>query len=49
MELKTWDSVHVDLIGLNSNSIRQEHPVNTIIKKDVSLTFIIMINPDKIF
>ena len=30
-ELKPWDSVHVDLIGPYSKSIRQQQPGGTII------------------
>ena len=44
-ELKTWDLVHVDLICPCSKSIRQQHPGGAIIKNNVSITFMAMINP----
>ena len=37
-ELKPWDSVHVDLIGPYSKSIRQQHPGGAIIVNNFSLT-----------
>ena len=43
-ELKTWNAVHVNLIGLYSKSIRQHQTGNNIIKNNVSLTFMNMIN-----
>ena len=45
-ELKQWDLVHIDLIGPYSKSILQNHPDRVIIKKDVSLTYKTMIDPD---
>ena len=44
-ELKPWYLVHVDLIGPYSKSIRQHHPGSAIIRKNVSLTCMRMINP----
>ena len=44
-ELKTWDLVHVDLIGPHSKSIRQKQPGSAIIRKNVSLTCMRMIDP----
>ena len=43
-ELKTWDTVHVDLLGLYSKSYRQQQPVGAIIKNDISLTCMKMID-----
>ena len=40
-ELKTWDLVHVELIGTYSKYIRQKHLGAAIIKNNVSLTCII--------
>ena len=37
-ELKPWDLVHVDLIGPYRKSIRKHHPGGAIIRKNVSLT-----------
>ena len=39
-ELKPWDTVHVELIGTYSKSIKQQQPGVTIIKNNVSLTCI---------
>ena len=47
--LKPWNSVYIDLIGPYSTSIRQHLPVGKIIKKYVSLTFMIMIYPATIW
>ena len=44
-ELKPWDSVHVDLIGQYSKSIRQQQPGGAIIMKNSSLTCMTMIDP----
>ena len=44
-ELKTWDSVHVGLIGSYSNYIRQKYPGGVIIKNNVSLTWMTIIDP----
>ena len=38
VELKPYNSVHMDLIGPYRNSIRQQHPDEAIINKCVSLT-----------
>ena len=46
-ELKPRDSVHVDLIGPYSKSIRQHHPESAIIKNNDSITCMTMINPDR--
>ena len=43
-ELKPWDKVHVDLIGLYSNSIRQQQPGGTVIRKNSSLTCMTVID-----
>ena len=45
MELKPWDTVHVELIGLYSKSITKENPGSAIIEKNASLTHMTMINP----
>ena len=42
-ELKLWDSVHVDLIGIYRKSIRQQQPISAIIWNNVSLTCMTMI------
>ena len=39
------DTVHVDLIGSYSKYIRKQHPGGTIIKNNISLTCMVMINP----
>ena len=44
-ELKLWYSEHADLIGLYSKSVRQHQPGGTIIKNNVSLTYMNMIDP----
>ena len=44
-ELKTWDLVHVDLIGPHSKSIRQQQPGSAIIRNNVSLTCMRIIDP----
>ena len=44
-ELKPWDSVHVDLIGSYINSIRQQQPSGTVIRKNASLTCMKIIDP----
>ena len=44
-ELKPWDSVHVDLIGLYSKSIRQQQPGGAIINNNVSLAWTVIIDP----
>ena len=44
-ELKLWDTVHIDLIGTYSKSIRQQQPGVAAIKSDFSLTCMIMIEP----
>ena len=44
-ELKPWDTVNVDLIGLYSKSLRQHHLEGAIIKNNVSLTCMMMIEP----
>ena len=43
-ELKLWDAVHVDLIGPYSKSIRQQHLGVSIIKNNVSLSCMKIIN-----
>ena len=43
-ELKSWDSVHVDLIGPYSKSIRQQHPIGAIVKNNFSLTCMAIID-----
>ena len=45
VELKPWDTVHVDLIGTYGKSIRQHHPGCTVIQNNVSLTCMTMIDP----
>ena len=44
-ELKPWDLVHVDLIGPYSKSIIQQQSGRSIIKTNVSLTCMTMIDP----
>ena len=44
-ELKLWNSVHVDLIGPYSKSIRKHQPGGVIIFKNISLTYMTMIYP----
>ena len=44
-ELKLWDLVHVDLIGPYIKSIRQQKPGSSIIHKNISLTYMTMIDP----
>ena len=44
-ELKPWDSVHVDLIGPYSKSIRQQHPGRSVIQNNSSLTYMTMVDP----
>ena len=44
-ELKPWDLVHVDLIGPNIKSIIQQQTVSAIIRNNVSLTYMTMIEP----
>ena len=43
-ELKPWYSVHVDLIGPYIKSIRQQQPCGAIIKNNVSLNFMTIID-----
>ena len=45
-EIKPWDLVHVDLIGQYSNSIRQNHLGGAIISNNVSLTCMVIIDPN---
>ena len=45
-ELKPWFMVHVDLIGPYSKYMRQHHTGGDIIKNNVSLTCMTMIDPD---
>ena len=42
--LKTWDMVHVDLIGPYIKSIRQQQPGGTVIRNNASLTCMTMID-----
>ena len=44
-ELKLWNSLHIYLISPYDKLIIKQHPCGTIIKKDVSLTYIKMIDP----
>ena len=44
-ELKPWDLVHVDLIGTYSKSIRQHNPGGAIIRKNVKMTCMKIIDP----
>ena len=44
-ELKPWDLVHVDLIGLYSKSITQHIPGGAIIRMNVNLTCMKQIDP----
>ena len=44
-ELKPWDSMNVELIGIYRNSIRKQNPGGAIIRNDVSMTYMAMINP----
>ena len=44
-EPKQWDKVHVDLIGPYSKYIRQQHPGGSVIKNDVSITCMKIIEP----
>ena len=43
-ELKPFDTVHVDLIGTYSKSMRQQHTGGAIINNNVSITCMTMIN-----
>ena len=43
VELKPCYTVHVDLLGPYSKSIRQHHPGGTVIRKNTSLTCMPMI------
>ena len=45
VELKPWDLVHLDLIGPYSKSIRKQNPGGSIIKNNVSLTCMKIIDP----
>ena len=45
VELKPWDLVHTNLTGPYSKSIRQNHSGRSIIKNNVSLAYITMIDP----
>ena len=45
LELKLWDTVHVDLIGTYSKSIRQKHQGGTVIRNNSSLTCMTIIDP----
>ena len=45
VELKPWDSLHVDLIGPYSKSIRQHQLGGAIIWNNVSLTCMRMVDP----
>ena len=44
-ELKPWDTVHVNLIGPYTKSIRQKHLGGAIIKNNASLNWMNMIKP----
>ena len=44
-ELKPWDTVHVDLIGTYSKSIRKHQSGGTVIRKNDSLICMTMIDP----
>ena len=44
-ELKSWDAVHVYLIGPYSKSIRQKHTGGAILYNNFSLTYMNIINP----
>ena len=48
-ELKTWDSLHVDLIGPYSKSISKQQPGGAIIWNNASLTCMEMIDPVKVW
>ena len=45
-EIKLWDTVHVDLIGPYSKSIRQQQPGGTVIRNNSILTCTTMIDLD---
>ena len=45
VELKPWDTVHVYLLGLYSKSIIQQQTEGPIIKNNVSLTCMKMLDP----
>ena len=45
VELKPWDTVHVNLVGPYSKSIIQQQPGFTVILKNTILIYITMINP----
>ena len=45
-ELKVWDAMHVDLIGIYSKSIRQQKPGGAIINNNFSLLWMMIIYPD---
>ena len=44
-EIKLWNTVHVDLIGPYSKSIRQHQTGGIVIRKNASLTCMSMIDP----
>ena len=44
-ELKTRDTMHVDLIGPYSKFVRHQHPGGSIIKNNFSLASMTMIDP----
>ena len=46
-ELKLWGAVHVELIGPYSKSISQQNPGGAIIKNNVILVCMTMIEPSK--
>ena len=48
-EPKPWDIVHFDLIGTYITSIRQQYPDGRIIRKNVSLTCMAMIDQATFF
>ena len=47
-ELKNWGTVHVDLIGTYRKSIINQQTVGATIKSDVSLTYMKMIDPQRV-
>ena len=44
-EINPWDLVHVNQIGLYGKSIRNQHPGGAIVKNNVNITCMTMIDP----
>ena len=46
LKLKPWDLLHIDLIDLYINAIRQHHPVGSIINNYFSINYMKIVSPD---